>query len=639
MENAVVKLKLDSYQSMVQQIKKAKEVHPAFAYVYPSINIVGYTRTSCVALTVTFQIEVLDTIRCEIPLLSSSLALTSTATQKNVDGQLRDVVLAFGLKGGKHTCLVESPGSYLVNCSVEVPYTNDRKQSFLLDIPECSSGQLSFTIGGQQNLQITCSPALHSQITKDTNNDATTLTAEFAPTSRLSVQWTVVTITQPKVDEEKKQPEKEQQIVTCEQQTNYSVGEGVLAVSASFTFTLVHASKSAFSFLIDERVRVLQVEGDHIKRWRMSDATTTTEESEIPHKLLIVELGQAVVNTYVVAIGLEMDMKGTSVKAMALPILSSTDVSREKGHFIIEARTNVEVDEVDSQGVAAIDVSEVPSAMISPTSNPLLAYKTLSPSQAAIVIDITKHQDTEVLVSAIDQAHFEVTVSAEGRALHRVRMKVRNTQQQYLRATLPPEYTIWTAVVGSRATKPALDNEGRVMIPLNKSRGSEKQSAFVVEIVFLVQIPEMHKRGQLELTFATLDIPVNLLLVTVRMPKSFEYKKTTGNLEPTKWFSSHVDFSVSENQPGRPMVMQQQNVIRRQGSFNSNVNVRMEKKAKPKMKKMVAAGVVPIKVDFPTIGTEFLFEKLLVTNEPQHVTFPYLAVDNESGCRCWYKWR
>jgi hypothetical protein len=54
---------------------------------------------------------------------------------------------------------------------------------------------------------------------------------------------------------------------------------------------------------------------------------------------------------------------------------------------------------------------------------------------------------TEVLVSAIDQGHFEITLSSEGKALYRLRMRVRNTQRQYLRATLPPNFTIWYVTV------------------------------------------------------------------------------------------------------------------------------------------------------------------------------------------------
>ncbi len=47
----------------------------------------------------------------------------------------------------------------------------------------------------------------------------------------------------------------------------------------------------------------------------------------------------------------------------------------------------------------------------------------------------------------------------------------------------------------------------------------------------------------------------------------------------------------------------------------------------------VAAGAVPVKIDFPTLGTEIKFEKLLVTNEAQHIAIPFKKAGTCS-CLC-----
>ena len=48
--------------------------------------------------------------------------------------------------------------------------------------------------------------------------------------------------------------------------------------------------------------------------------------------------------------------------------------------------------------------------------------------------------------------------------------KVRNTQRQYLRVTLPnPSCNIWSVCVSDNAVKPSCDEAQKVLIPLEKS--------------------------------------------------------------------------------------------------------------------------------------------------------------------------
>jgi hypothetical protein len=53
-----------------------------------------------------------------------------------------------------------------------------------------------------------------------------------------------------------------------------------------------------------------------------------------------------------------------------------------------------------------------------------------------------------------------------------------------MRATLPAGYSIWSTVVGAKPMKPAVDAEGRVMVPLNKSQGSGKQVRIGLDWIF-----------------------------------------------------------------------------------------------------------------------------------------------------------
>jgi hypothetical protein len=160
---------------------------------------------------------------------------------------------------------------------------------------------------------------------------------------------------------------------------------------------------------------------------------------------------------------------------------TSKEIARHKGIISVEAITNVEINEINSKNLSPLDVSEIPDSLVSMASGPLLlSYKFLFPTYD-LKLDIKKHQDVAVLVAIVEKAHFSVTFSPEGSELHRAVFQVRNTQKQYMRLTMPDKlkYDIWSIIVDNNPVKPALDESGRVMIPLSKA--SKNGNFFLVE--------------------------------------------------------------------------------------------------------------------------------------------------------------
>ena len=63
--------------------------------------------------------------------------------------------------------------------------------------------------------------------------------------------------------------------------------------------------------------------------------------------------------TFTVTSELEMKSKSDSLEIPTFSCLATKDVSREKGMIAIEARTNVEVEEIKSSGLGSLGVNEV----------------------------------------------------------------------------------------------------------------------------------------------------------------------------------------------------------------------------------------------------------------------------------------
>lgn len=122
-----------------------------------------------------------------------------------------------------------------------------------------------------------------------------------------------------------------------------------------------------------------------------------------------------------------------------------------------------------------------------------------------------KHDDVGVLVAACDEAHFITTFSEEGKILHKLVLQIRNSQKQYVRVKIPTAHELWSAsmpsfffrpliqqliiinfvlfsAVAGQPVKPASDEEGMVMIQLQKSGANKKNNAnnvFIVELVYI----------------------------------------------------------------------------------------------------------------------------------------------------------
>eukprot|EP00301_Raphidiophrys_heterophryoidea_P001714 c10817_g1_i1.p1 GENE.c10817_g1_i1~~c10817_g1_i1.p1 ORF type:complete len:684 (+),score=136.37 c10817_g1_i1:63-2054(+) len=643
-EKDEVKIKLSTYHDLLRQLADAEQQDPAQTVTTSGVVVKGRPSDGCASMTFEFEIESLVPKWISLPLLPATMCMLSHTVSIQDSGSKDSLLPAsfFGVQNGMHLLMINGKGRFLVSCTVESPYENDKKRSVSIRLPKCAHGSLIWSIPENKNWQVTCSPSLSSSL--EVNNNITTLKATFAPVPVLTVQWTEFVSSVEEKDQTQTaastEPEqKGEEILTCEQETSYSVGEGILQVFARFNVSLVHSSRAVFNFALDPRVRVLQVECENMKRWRILDhvgeadvagegtSATVVDPSEheshaqSSSKVLRVELTYAVVDHAELSMSLEMAMNDTSVNDMLLPVMWCYGMSREKALFALEARTNVEVREKPRcVGVTPIDVTELPHRFLSSLTNPLIAFKSLVPKVAVIPIDVIKHQDTEVLVCVVESALFETTVSAEGKVLQRLRLKIRNTQRQYLRIEIPSEHTLWTTMVGDTTLKPAKDADGRVMIPLQKATQGKNESSFVLEMVYLVEVPALESWGTFTLQFARLDIPINIFMVSIYLPFKFVYGRFQGNFESVKNFSTNVSFETNINRA--PVIfMQGQERFRRDSRQNISMDDLVNNELAPSG--VTRVGVVPVKVNAPMVGKCFRFEKLLVTNEPQTVIVKY----------------
>eukprot|EP01116_Phalansterium_solitarium_P021659 TRINITY_DN681_c0_g1_i2.p1 TRINITY_DN681_c0_g1~~TRINITY_DN681_c0_g1_i2.p1 ORF type:complete len:708 (+),score=229.45 TRINITY_DN681_c0_g1_i2:114-2126(+) len=448
------------------------------------------------------------------------------------------------------------PGTYVVDMELLVPYATSRKTGFVLAVPKAVQGEVSFRVN-EKDVLIKVDPSLFSKTSSGGGGEGepksfSAVTSRCPPTHSLSVQWTENMGTS-----EIKVPQKVEVSSTVEQKNLISVGEGMVIIRSLLSYTITSGQMSLFEIEIDNRLKVIQVEGlKHIpvKRWEVDqsdergrrgtkklgkqeakpgadDAAASASgkargNEDYGTSILKVWLDYGLEDSYDFTVTSEMSMGGTSctVEIAPLSCLVNREVVRDKGYLAVEARTNVEVEEGGIvSGLAMVDISEIPDALFSMATNPLLlGYKFLLP-QYRLSLDVKKHADVGVLIAVVDNARFTATYTEAGAMLYRLQLQVRNTQKQYVRISVPDKaFDIWSTMVADRAVKPAMDSEGRVMIPLQKASkadASKNDTSFIVEFIYYVKHQELRRRGTLELPLPFCDIPVNYLSVQLFLPE------------------------------------------------------------------------------------------------------------------------
>jgi len=253
----------------------------------------------------------------------------------------------------------------------------------------------------------------------------------------------------------------------------------------------------------------------------------------------------------------ELEMEGTSCKIL-VPVFNTLigkEVVREKGFIAVEALTNVEIAELECNGLEIVDVSEIPDSLFNSAEFPILfGYKYLFP-QYDLVLDVKKHQDVGVLISVVDSAHYTATYAEEGSVMYKLLLMIKNTQKQYVRVSAPKDAEIWSTLVKGAAVKPAIDDAGRVMVPLEKASrsGSDDQTVQSVEFIYIIKGDELTKRGHLGVSFPSIDIPISRLYASVFVPSNYIYGEWEG-MTAVSWWTGSVPTPMTPDATYSPSV-------------------------------------------------------------------------------------
>jgi hypothetical protein len=371
----------------------------AWAWAVDAAHVAGRTAADCVAYTLAFTVRLSGSSDCgwAVVPLAGALAVAEAAVAAPAGGVGHVIVLPASAAASSTSTpaatataaqlglLARGAGVYRVTLRADGPYTGRARAQAALWLPAAARTELAFVVAGRENVLVTAEPALGGQTTSA--GGGTTFTALVPPVNQLTVKWSepAELAPPPRPPSAAAAPSADGMksaangaaapaavalplSVTVDQEHLFSLGEGVLMISSQFTYALRNGGLAVVELALDPRLRVLTVDGDSLLRW---DAVPASAASP---PVLRVVLDRNVEDNYQLAMTSEIDLGATSC-TFVCPVFAHLGafISRERGAIGVSARTNVEVDQVQTpSGCAPADVSELSSTIRSATASPLL---------------------------------------------------------------------------------------------------------------------------------------------------------------------------------------------------------------------------------------------------------------------------
>jgi hypothetical protein len=263
-------------------------------------------------------------------------------------------------------------------------------------------------------------------------------------------------------------------------------------------------------------------------------------------------------------------------------------------------------------------------------------------------LNVARYDQQAVLMANIEEARYQVLMSADGKELVQARYAVRNNQRNFVKVTLPAGATVWSVTLAGRPVRPGQSPDGSLLLPLEKSRGGDDAPAFAVEIVYLTKAAAWQEKGREKVTLPALDLPISRTGLLLYYPPLFKVAAEPGTFRAQEYVNptSSVLTPVSAGfggaagaaAPASPSAEfdRLENFAKLQGADDkekkdSTLALLDSYKAKSLGGKVT--GILPINVSFPAFGPSiFLVSELTSENQFPAAEFN-IQRDKKGGVR------
>jgi hypothetical protein len=253
------------------------------------------------------------------------------------------------------------------------------------------------------------------------------------------------------------------------------LGEDSTSLSANVTLDVTQGAAKEARIQLPENVTINQVQGALVADWEMK-----------PGELLVTFLEPVEQSASFVITGEANVPRDGQID---IPLLHLANVERETGGVGVDVLGAGEIkeDSVKTQGLQRADASDLGEPVSSRQSPALLAFRTHTgdaKSPRCLHIAVSRYTQQAVLLANVEEARYRVLLTKDGKSLVEARYAVRNSQRTFVKITLPPGATLWSASLAGKPVRPGSGPDASLLLPLSKARSGEEAPAFAVEVVY-----------------------------------------------------------------------------------------------------------------------------------------------------------
>jgi hypothetical protein len=316
------------------------------------------------------------------------------------------------------------------------------------------------------------------------------------------------------------------------------LGEDTTTVVAEVNVEVTQGAAREVRIALPDKVTINQVAGATVADWEMKDG-----------QLAVTFLEPVEQNAKFIVSGETHSPRDGQIE---IPLLRLLNTERDTGGVAVEVLGAGEIKEFKSEGLENADASDLGEVVASRQSTSLSAFRFRSgdaKTTRSLTVNIARYTPEAVLMANVAEARYNVLITNEGKLLVQARYAVRNNQRTFLKITLPPNATLWSASLAGKPVRPGQSPDGSVLLPLEKSHAGEDSPEFAVEVVYISRGTAWNDKGQFKLALPGLDLPISRTGLLVFHPPLFRVTPEPGSFRAEAY---HDPASAALHRPQPP---------------------------------------------------------------------------------------
>ena len=414
-----------------------------------------------------------------------------------------------------------------------------------------------------------------------------------------------------------------------------SLGEDATTVYAEASLEIVQGAAREVRIQLPEKVTINQVSGAMVADWEMKNGELAVTFLEpVEHNARFVINGEA-----------RLPRDGI----IDIPLLRLLNTERDSGGLAVEILGAGEIKDQKAQGLEDADASDLGEMIASRQSPALAAFRAKAGEAGAkrsLSLNVARYDQQAVLMANIEEARYDILMSADGKELVQARYAIRNNQRNFVKVTLPAGASVWSTTLGGRPARPGQSPDGSLLLPLEKSRGGEDAPAFVVELMYVMKASRWDEKGTEKVTLPAVDLPISRTGMLLYYPPMFRVSAEPGIFR-TQEYEAPVSAALAPTvmdggamgPVNTPYAKQESDRLEQFAKLQSDDKEKKDATQalldsfKSKSIGGKVTGILPVNVDFPAFGPSiYLVSELTSENQSPSAEFSFQH-DKKGGAR------